>query len=212
MRRHPRNSVLALLLALLLTSYAQADRVLLEHSQNHGAIVRVECHYGEGRSCLGSAMLLDECHALTAHHCVRGGSLDVQLPGYTVQADVIAIHPRNDWALLRFRSPLAGITEAKVRKSPLPLGETVFGFGFGRDVGRFGYTVGKYRGDYIEGRLIEEGDSGGPILDADGRLVGVVTEYDVGTANWRGHAVGSEAFRRFLDLRNESFENVKLVD
>lgn len=202
---------LALALLLLCSSPAWAQRTLIEHTESHGAIVRVKCPMPENRYCFGSGVLLDGDHMLTALHCIKNRTLRVFLPDQEVAADVIAIHPSNDWALLKFRQTLTGVPPMRIREQPLAIGDTVYGYGFGK-VGWFGYTRAVYRGGYVEGCLIEEGDSGGPVLDTDGRLVGLATEYDLGTCKWRGHALASDAFRRFVAVRGLVFDNVLVVD
>lgn len=202
---------LALLIVLLFAGSAEAQRVKIQHNDSYGAIVRVECNLPENRMTLGSAILLDSQHALTAWHCIRGCSLAVVIAGQRVEGVVIAGNPRYDWALLRFHKPLSGVPPVRLRESPLQLGETVYGYGFGK-VGAFGYTRATYQGSYVTGCLTEEGDSGGPVLDSSGLLCGLVTEYDGGTCNWRGHALATDAFRQFVALRFEDFENVRLVD
>lgn len=198
-----------LLILLLLASPAFAQRTLVPHTDRYAAVVPVECEIVGGARCSGSGMLLDSMHAITASHCVRSKTLIVFLPE-PVPADVIALHVRNDWALLRFREPVEAVS-VKVRKTELDQGEVVFGYGFGRSQGRFGITKGRYEGTNVIGGPVEEGDSGGPVLDASGELVGVCTEYTYGTDSWRGHALGSQAFRDFLSLR-EIDKGVEVVD
>lgn len=198
-----------LLVLLLLCSPCYAQRVLLPHTADYASAVRVTCPLPQDRCTFGSAVVLDDRHALTAYHCIRKSELTVLFPD-PVPADVIAIHTQYDWALLRFRSPIAA-PSARIRPDALPVGSTVYGFGFGK-VGSFGYTKGRFEGSHITGCLIEPGDSGGPVTDETGALVGLVTEYDVGTCDWRGYAVGSQAFRDFCNLRFSTHDNVRMVD
>lgn len=203
-------AVKPILILLLLAATAHAQRVELKHTEKHGAIVRVTCPVPPSRCVLGSGVLLDNRHLLTANHCIRGRAPTVRLPSGDVQADVIATCPCYDWALLRFRVPLTGVGEIQIRETPLDRDEWVFGYGFG--MAKFGYTAARYKGTHVEGAMIEHGDSGGPVLDAKGLLCGVVTEADEPTINWRGHALASQSFRDFCALRFETFDNVKVVD
>lgn len=198
------------LLLCALCSPAFAQREDIPHTPAHGAVVIAECQLNSGCFCTGSAVLLDPRHALAAYHCVKRPSMSIVLPYQTVEADVIAVHPRNDWALLRFRERLTGVPLMRMRPNALPIGSWVYGFGFGQ--GSFGITTGRYQGTHIDGGPTEFGDSGGPILDEQGALVGLATELDNGTENWRGHAIASDCFRSFCNLRFETFDNVRMVD
>lgn len=192
---------LALLLAVLIYSPCFGQRVLLDYTPRYASIVRVYCD-----ECMGSAVIIDSRHAATAAHCTPVNRVQLSIG----PANVIALHPRCDWALLRLEKPVS-MGNVRIRTG-VPIGEKVYGYGFGREGNRFGYAAGTYIGYCIQGGPVEPGDSGGPVLDSKGALVGLVNNVWVGTNNWQGIECGSKEFRKFLDLRLQTYDGVKVVN
>lgn len=205
------RALLALGLVVCLSAQGHAQRIFLQPAA-YAAIARVESDLGGGAKACGSCILVDDMHAVTAAHCVSGSTIDVITGGKRYTANVIAMHLRNDWALIRFFAPLPGVRGVTIRPEPLHIGERVYGYGFGTSAGRFGAVPGTYQGDHITGTLVEQGDSGGPILDWQGRLVGVVMGYVVDTNDWHGKECASQSFRDFVQLRKYESIGVEMVD
>jgi tetratricopeptide (TPR) repeat protein len=138
--------------------------------------VRVRAPGGQGHR-LGSGAYVGEELVVTAAHVVTcTGRVSVKLPGVDawLNAAVVHIDDGLDVALLRVRPPKAA------RRGPLPRAEVEPALG--QTVHAWGYTSG-----YREGRVSNTGeslevamesrpgDSGGPVVDEEGRFVGVVS-------------------------------------
>jgi hypothetical protein len=115
---------------------------------------------------------------------------------FRAQADILGVDRRNDLCVLRVRG------DAKRLPAPLPLGSTrdlvelqkvyIFGFPFGARLGK-NITVSESSVSSLrkspDGRLqqiqvnggIHPGNSGGPVLDAHGAVIGVAVAYIRGT-------------------------------
>jgi S1-C subfamily serine protease len=152
----------------------------------------------------GSGIVIDRRgHILTAAHIARGAKyrLRVELgDGRRVLARVIRISPRRELALLHAPG-LAGV--APVSFAPdnsLKKGDAVLAVGSPRRVWGI-VTLGIVRLPNIGERLdygpwgfsnaiemamlVQSGHSGGPVVDPQGRLVGMVASYELGdTTKW----------------------------
>jgi S1-C subfamily serine protease len=135
----------------------------------------------------GSGVAVDEHHILTNAHVVDGAlSISAMSEGRALDAQLVFLDPRNDLALLRAKVPLTCSTRLR-STSELHLGEDVVALGFplqgllgtgpqvsagniaalagvGNDTSVFQFTA-----------PIASGNSGGPILDAAGLLIGLVS-------------------------------------
>jgi 2-alkenal reductase len=141
----------------------------------------------------GSGFVWDERgHIVTNHHVVAGAEkVQVQLdPGRTFDAKVIGVAPDYDLAVVKLDAPVPGLKPIAVGTSKeLRIGQTVYAIG-----NPFGLTRTLTRGVLsaldrqlptsdireIAGVLqtdaaINVGNSGGPLLDSAGRLIGVTT-------------------------------------
>lgn len=174
-------------LALFAGIWAGAQARQPQRALDHQAVVL----NGE---IVGSAFLIAADVALTNAHVVRGlraGGvvLLVSEPrGVTARAQVIAISPRMDLALLR--APTGFAPPVPAADAPARAGASVRGAGIdasgGRDLGPRMELAGSivapeaYLGAFGPGLVISmpgvlPGFSGGPVLDGDGRLVGMIT-------------------------------------
>jgi S1-C subfamily serine protease len=134
----------------------------------------------EGVESHGSCTVIDKTIVLTAGHVVGGSTAEIKSTEI-VRGKVIAIDLHSDRALVRLEKPIE-CTPRKLRTEPLKDGEPVWAFGYGRG---FGHTLGRATAKGLLGRSTP-GDSGGPILDQAGQVVGVVQGYS-STGDLYGH-------------------------
>ena len=141
---------------------------------------------------------------VTNAHCVpRGVSLEVDSDGRWRAAQVIAYHPRHDLALLSAPSARGPLLELR-DSDTLRAGELVFAHGHPlgvRDALAMGvvHTVARDRNNQprwiVADVSLAPGNSGGPLVDADGRLVGINSM----VVNGLGVAVPADLVQRFVD-------------
>lgn len=168
---------------------------------------------------VGSGFALSDEHVVTARHLVvdTGGSLTVRtVDGRDLQARVVGTDARTDLAILE--CPDAALKPATLgRSSDLAVGDSVlalgnpYGLGHTLAVGVLGSRGRLLGGDDGDGPRVEflqltiplnPGNSGGPIVDAGGRVVGVLTgTHAQGQAI--AFAVPVEALRDVLPLLME---------
>jgi S1-C subfamily serine protease len=152
-----------------------------------GSVVRVEV-----ASSVGAGFVFaSPRHIATAFHVVALGR-DITVvfhDGRKVTADVVATDPDHDLAILQLAEP-AGAAPLVASSAPIGLGTPVLTIGHPRAL--LGSTDGPYKGLLgwtpshgmvirqgaellqIDGAL-NPGDSGGPVLDSAGRVVGVAS-------------------------------------
>ncbi len=173
---------------LLICSQAFGQRMTLkDRLPTHEQIVRVECHY-HGRIGYGSGMVLNSREVVTALHCVRNTELRVRYKGETINAYVDKVNFLNDWALLRLTKDV----EAKridIREENLRDKEQVTAYGYGPADGSLCWYQSRYVNGELEGQQPVGGDSGGPILDSKGYLVGIISDKDEPGTRWRGYSL-----------------------
>ncbi|QIS18815.1 MarP family serine protease [Nocardia terpenica] len=138
----------------------------------------------------GSGFVFAPERVLTNAHVVAGGtSVSVDTPNGPLKADVVAFDSSNDLAVLH----VAGLTAPALTPAPraLDTGAAAFALGYPGG-GRYAAaaarirsrTVGQvpdaYRAAmsdrqlYTISSLIQEGNSGGPLIDTEGRVLGIV--------------------------------------
>ncbi len=188
-----------------------------------------------GASGTGSGMVIDRAgHILTNRHVIESAtSIVVELPdGTTATAEVMGSDAGNDLAVIRAELPAESLTPATFGDSgAVRVGEPVFAIGnpFG-----LGFTVtsgiisglgresdGEPGGHRIRGVLqtdaaVNPGNSGGPLFNADGEVIGINTALEnpygqrvfVGV----GYAVPSNTARRFIPalIAGEEIEHPQL--
>jgi serine protease Do len=142
---------------------------------------------------------------VTNAHCApRGSSLEVDAGGKWCSARLIGYHPGNDLALLAATSVGGPFLELRDAES-LRIGELVFAHGHPLGV-RDALAMGVVHAVARDKRTNEPrwvvadvrlapGNSGGPLVDADGRLVGINSM----VVNGLGVAVPAKLVHRFVE-------------
>ena len=142
-----------------------------------------------GSTCAG-VLVEDEGLVATAYHCVSsGGRPLVRLrDGTRALGRVIAARPARDLALVEVPA-LAGHSGLEIRATPPEVGETVRALGHPFGAQRpGGFLEGTLQWSLSEGVVssvgtqalqitapINPGNSGGPVVDDEGRIVGIVS-------------------------------------
>ena len=141
----------------------------------------------------GSGFLWDrQGHVVTNYHVVKGSDfVRVKLTdGTEWDAEILGVAPEFDIAVLKINAPETKLIPLAVGRSDnLLVGQKVFAIGnpFGLDqtlttgiVSGLGREINSQSGEKIRGVIqtdaaINPGNSGGPLLDSQGRLIGVNT-------------------------------------
>jgi S1-C subfamily serine protease len=153
---------------------------------------------GGGDLHTGSGIVVDrDGHILTAAHIARGRNFDIRLTfrdGQTARGRVVAVDPRQEVALLK-GPRLNGMLPLPLANSPPPKGAWLMAMGspgkrwavatLGRvrvpDIGeRLQYGAWGFDHAIEVGMEVRSGHSGGPVVDLQGRLVGMVASYELG--------------------------------
>jgi putative serine protease PepD len=205
------------------------------------SVVTISADLVTGRSVGTGVIISEDGEVLTNAHVVAGATaVRVRLPGETepIAADLVAADAGNDLALLRIdRDELAPATFAPT--SEVRLGDEVLAIGFALDLdGEPSVTLGIVSAldrtiitelGALDGLVqtdaaISSGNSGGPLVDAQGRIVGIntaVARSDPMTAATNvGFAISSDEVAEVLehlrasdgDPRPEGFLGVSLDD
>jgi S1-C subfamily serine protease len=140
----------------------------------------------------GSAFLWDDRgHVVTNYHVLQDAtSAQVTLGDQEYEASLVGVAPEHDLAVLSIRAGRDRFVPLKVGTSAgLQVGQKVYAIGnpFGLDhtlttgiVSALGRTIQTAEGTPIDDAIqtdaaINPGNSGGPLLDSEGRLIGVNT-------------------------------------
>lgn len=127
-------------------------------------------------------------YVVTNHHVIAGRqSITVVTPGgKTMKAKVAVDDPRNDLVLLKVGEPQDLPPSLPIASGPAAIGERVFTIGYphpdlmGTSAKLTNGTVSSLLGPDNDPRLyqisvpLQSGNSGGPLLDMDGAVVGIV--------------------------------------
>ena len=177
-------------------------------AQSRPYVVRVEtnaCDPEDG--ALGSGYLIDATHVVTVAHVIEnarglGDYRDIAVRSVdrgVTKARVVGIDPTRDLALLELKSSLAVTTAGaalglEFASRPAREGDAVVALGYpdGFPLGSFqGHVVGLNRSVTVDGRSltgmlqydasVTQGNSGGPVLSEDGRVVGLTDAGAEGT-------------------------------
>jgi S1-C subfamily serine protease len=149
------------------------------------SVVGIEHRRGQGS---GVILAADGFVLTNAHVAAGGGALRVRLPGArVVSATLVGADARTDLAVLRAEA--ADLPPLPLAERRLRVGEVVVAIGnplgFERSVSlgvvsALHRNLGAPRGEVLEGLVqtdaaVNPGNSGGPLLDARGSVVGVTT-------------------------------------
>ncbi len=167
----------------------------------------------------GSGFVLDrDGHILTNYHVVNGAQeIDVNLSDeYVLPAKIVGLDKRNDIAVLKVDAPADTLIPVELGSSEnLKVGQRAIAIG--NPFGQFGRTlttgVISALDRTIEGSdnrtitgiiqtdaAINRGNSGGPLLDSSGRVIGINTAIfsPTGTSAGVGFAVPVDTIKRLL--------------
>ena len=171
---------------------------------------------GDRSSTIGSGLIVDEAGTvLTNAHVVDGAHTVIAklYDGQRVKVDVLGIDSYSDVAVLR----LVGVTgklpflrlgtadALRIGQKALVIGNP-FGLGFGLSTGiisgldRFptGLSISEPHVPLIQTTApLNPGDSGGPLINSEGRVVGITTAMMVGTQNI-GFAIPVDVVKEIL--------------
>lgn len=161
--------------------------------KNNPAVVRVFVKEGNGPRAIGSGVVFRQrgkvAYVLTAAHVIRDrikNGVTVWTGKQLYQATVLACNETWDVAILRIADPK--IKPLILADNPPRPGDSVECSGLGQN-GTFRYFQGpvtqyvspgkQHPFEWIEVRaVVRQGDSGGPIVNKKGRIVGLITGSD----------------------------------
>ena len=161
---------------------------------------------GQSQSALGSGFVIDkEGHIVTNYHVVQGASeIEVSFSNQdTVKAKIVGTDPSTDLALLKVSVDAKALTPLSLANSDeVEVGDPVVAIGnpFGLErtvtagivsaLQREVRAPNNYTIDHViqTDAPINSGNSGGPLIDAQGRVIGVNSQIE--TANGGGGNVG----------------------
>lgn len=168
-------------------SEAEADLVLRQAQRVTVRIRTLGCtQFGVGSGfVLPGGIVVTNRHVVDEPREVTVNTWD----GQTLQADVAGVAVDSDLAILQLGDD-AGLPVAELRTTPVEVGEPIVVVGY-PDGGPATVTTGTVLG-LVDGELlgepanvlridaeIRQGNSGGPVLDQQGRVVGVVFALEV---------------------------------
>ncbi|PPF86982.1 septum formation initiator [Subtercola sp. Z020] len=167
----------------------------------------------EGAAAAGTGIILtSDGEILTNNHVVEGSTsitVTVATSGKTYTAKVVGTDATNDVAVLKLEGA-SGLTPATLDTSEaLAVGDQITGVGNAGGTGTLSAAAGTVTGldqsvttqaegssagETLDGMIqvaadIQSGDSGGPLYDADGEVVGIDTAASSGSADVTGFAI-----------------------
>jgi serine protease Do len=181
-------------------SFSSSANALAERLKN----IVVEIRSGGSGSGAGIVWGSSGLVVTNAHCLPQGDVADVHAAGRWHSARAIAYHRRHDLALLATGSITGPLLECRDAES-LRAGELLFAFGHPLGV-RDALAMGVLHGVARDARTrqprwivadlrLAPGNSGGPLVDAEGRLVGI----NAMVVNGLGVAVPADVVARFVE-------------
>jgi putative serine protease PepD len=186
------------------------------YKRSKDAVVEIHASDGGGGGATGSGFVIDkQGHIVTNQHVVAGGgAVSVEFSdGSEVDAEIVGTDPSTDIAVLDVNRPPAELTALSfTSEGSLEVGEPVVAIGspFGLAgtlttgvISALGREIESPNGFTIENAVqtdaaLNNGNSGGPVLDLQGRVVGVAAQIrsESGGSQGIGYAVPGDTARR----------------
>jgi putative serine protease PepD len=180
------------------------------------AVVEVHAAQSAGGAATGSGFVIDEQgHIVTNQHVVAGtDSVSVEFSdGSEMDAQVVGTDPSTDIAVLDVNRPAAQLTPLNfASEGSLEVGNAVIAIGspFGLEgtlttgvISALGREITAPNGFAIENAVqtdaaLNSGNSGGPVLDTKGRVVGVAAQIrsESGGSQGIGYAIPGDTAQR----------------
>lgn len=194
------------------TGTSAADKVAASAAQTAGVVtITSDLTYESARSAGTGIILTSDGMILTNNHVVEGAtsiSVTVESTGETYTARVVGTDSTNDVAVLQLENA-SGLTPATLDTDGVAVGDAVTAVGNAGGTGDLVAASGTVTaldqslttqaesgvaGETLTGMIqvdadIVSGDSGGPLLDASGAVVGIDTAASSGTADITGFAI-----------------------
>jgi S1-C subfamily serine protease len=190
----------------LLALAAMVDWVPVVKAVEKG-VPRIEIAVGDVEGiCSGVVINKDSGFVLTAAHCVEGENpaLTVAITVNDRHAEIARVNRKLDLAVVR-TSLRPGDTEVAIAEKSPPAGEEVavigYAFGVAKLTAQFGRVAQSYNDEtktiWLDASVIP-GNSGGAIIDAAGRLVGLTSRIYYSGPSSMGAAIPVEQIEDFV--------------
>jgi len=153
------------------------------NAQAQFGIIRSEIEYcGKTMICLGTGCLIDHDLVVTCSHVTKGDNWRIEFDGKFHGGKVIASCDKRDVALIRLNRLVSGVSPVTIGTASK--GEMLRVGGFAGSYKDWEYQYGKLEvrlmgpngglTSVLSNCLVRQGDSGGPVLNGNGHLVGIV--------------------------------------
>jgi S1-C subfamily serine protease len=154
--------------------------------------------------CSGVVLNASSGFLLTAAHCVEGDPKNLSITVNGRHAEIARVNRILDLAVLRFLVRKEEQMALAPETPPIGTEVAVVGFGFGIDkiavqFGRVAQSLNRETGTLWINSEVLGGNSGGAVIDAQGRLVGMTSRVYYSTASSMGAAIPVEAIADFVE-------------